>query len=153
MLFRSVNVSHNELTGEIPAMLGSRFATPSAFASNPDLCGPPLESECSAYRRHRKRQRLQRLALVIGAVAGGLVLLVLLCCCCVFSLLRWRRRFVEKRDGVKKRRRSPGRGSGSSGTSTESQTKLIMFNSRITYADTVEAGEPLIFLGPHGPLI
>jgi hypothetical protein len=151
----SFNVSHNDLTGEIPAVLGSRFGTPSAFASNPDLCGPPLESECSQYRQHRKRQRLQRLALVIGAVAAASLLLVLLCCCCVFGLLRWRRKFVERRDGVKKRRRSPGRGSGSSGTSTDSQTKLIMFNSRITYADTVEATrqfdeENVLSRGRHG---
>lgn len=101
---------------------------------------------------------MQRLALLIGVVAAAVLLVVLFCCCCVFSLLRWRRRFIESRDGVKKRRRSPGRGSGSSGTSTEngvSQPKLIMFNSRITYADTVEATrqfdeENVLSRGRHG---
>ncbi|AQK58489.1 hypothetical protein ZEAMMB73_Zm00001d052986 [Zea mays] len=45
-------------------MLGSRFGSSSAYASNSDLCGPPSESECGVYRRRRRRQRVQRLALL-----------------------------------------------------------------------------------------
>uniref|UniRef100_A0A804P0V5 Uncharacterized protein n=1 Tax=Zea mays TaxID=4577 RepID=A0A804P0V5_MAIZE len=73
-------------------MLGSRFGSSSAYASNSDLCGPPSESECGVYRRRRRRQRVQRLALLFGVVAAAALLVALFCCCCVFSLMGWRRR-------------------------------------------------------------
>ncbi|CAL9108802.1 unnamed protein product [Musa textilis] len=146
-----LNVSDNSLRGEIPGVVSSRFGDPSAFAGNPDLCGHPLETAC------QKRKR-PYLILVIGLAAAAACILVLFCCCFAFSLLRWRRRFLDSRAGVKKR--SPGRGSGSSGGSgggseNNGGPKLVMFSNRNTYADTVEATrqfdeENVLSRGRHG---
>lgn len=146
-----LNVSGNNLSGEIPGMLSSRFGDPSAFAGNPDLCGPPLEAECKGSRKKKQRSW----ALLIGLVAAAVCILVLFCCFFVITLLRWRRRFLDSRAGVKKR--SPGRGSGSSGSGENGGggPKLVMFDTRITYADTMEATrqfdeENVLSRGRHG---
>ena len=42
-----LNVSSNNLEGEIPHMLGATFNDPSVFAMNQGLCGNPLHRECA----------------------------------------------------------------------------------------------------------
>ncbi|KAJ4965695.1 hypothetical protein NE237_017544 [Protea cynaroides] len=135
------NVSRNNLRGEIPYMLGSRFKDPSAFAFNRDLCGKPLNITCENVSKPNKKKR--RLILFIGIAVAGACLTTLCCCCYVFSLLRWRKR-LRGESGEKKR--SParvssgtaegGRGSGENGNGGP---KIIMFNNKLTYAETLEA--------------
>lgn len=130
-------MSSNDLEGEIPEMLGSRFNDPSAFAMNRKLCGKPLKRECANVRR-RKRKRL--ILFICVAVAGS-CLLTLCCCGYIYSLLRWRKKLREGATGEKKR--SPAssgaergsRGSGENGGGP----KLVMFNNKITVAETLEA--------------
>ncbi|PKA60445.1 putative LRR receptor-like serine/threonine-protein kinase [Apostasia shenzhenica] len=147
-----LNLSSNDLQGEIPASLGSRFNDPSAFEDNPNLCGQPLEKVCSGERKRRRRKKTERLALLIGLPAVAAVSLALMSFCCVFTLLRWRKRVLDRRNGVKKR--SPGRGSGGE---NGGGPKLVMFNSKITYAETVDATrnfeeENVLNRGRHGLL-
>ena len=133
-----LNLSKNDLEGEIPQTLGSRFNDPSVFAMNRKLCGKPLHRECANVRRRRRR----RLIIFIGVAVAGLCLLALICCGYFYSLLRWRNKLREGVTGEKKR--SPtsaslggaerGRGSGENGG-----PKLVMFNNKITYAETLEA--------------
>ncbi|MQL91767.1 hypothetical protein Taro_024382 [Colocasia esculenta] len=158
---RYLNVSDNNLEGGIPTTLGLRFDDPALFSGNPDLCGRPLEATCVDGKRRRRRRA--RLILSICIAAAATVLMTLCCCCCVVSLVRWRLRFVDGRAGVKKRR-SPGRRSGStesgvssgeSGAGGNGGPKLVMFNSKITYAETVEATrqfdeENVLSRGRHG---
>lgn len=137
-----LNVSDNDLVGEIPEVLGSRFNDPSVFAMNKRLCGKPLHHrECGNVKRRKRR----RLIIFIGVAVVGLCLLALCCCGYVYSLLRWRNKLREGVTGEKKRT-SPtsaslgggtdrsGRGSGENGG-----PKLVMFNNKITYAETLEA--------------
>ncbi|BFG17703.1 hypothetical protein CerSpe_039760 [Prunus speciosa] len=135
-----LNVSNNNLAGEIPKPLGSQFNDPSVFAMNRNLCGKPLDRECADVRR-RKRNRL---ILLIGVAVGGACLLALCCCGYVYSLLRWRKKLREMVGGGQKKRNSPrtssggdqrSRGSGENGGGP----KLVMFNSKITYAEALEA--------------
>ena len=62
----------------------------------------------------------------------------LFCCFFVITLLRWRCRFFDSRADVKKQ--SLGRDSKSSGSGEKGggDPKLVMFDNRITYANTVE---------------
>ncbi|KAL3840256.1 hypothetical protein ACJIZ3_024847 [Penstemon smallii] len=129
-----LNLSANNLEGEIPLALASRFNDPSVYAMNKNLCGRPLTKNCPSVKS-RKRRRL--IIFIAVAVAGSIVLL--LCCCgYVYSLLRWRKKLRAGAAGEKKRSPSPGsqgaRGSGENGV-----PKLVMFNNKITYAETLEA--------------
>lgn len=148
-----LNVSNNNLDGEIPPMLSSRFNDPSVYAMNKKLCGKPLHRECGKSKR-RKRKRL---IIIIGVAAAGLCLLALCCCGYVYSLLRWRRKLREGVTGEKKR--SPSAGSNgernSRGSGENGGPKLIVFNNKITYAETLEATrnfdeENVLSRGKHG---
>ncbi|KAL4300630.1 hypothetical protein AHAS_Ahas17G0220100 [Arachis hypogaea] len=150
---KNLNLSNNELEGEIPQMLGSRFNDPSVFAMNQNLCGKPLHRECANVRRRKRR----RLIIFIGVAVAGLIILALCCCGYVYSLWRWRNKLRQGVTGEKKR--SPtststggerGRGSGENGG-----PKLVMFNNKITYAETLEATrnfdeENVLSRGRHG---
>ncbi|KAM1012364.1 hypothetical protein ACFX2C_042619 [Malus domestica] len=132
-----LNLSNNNLAGEIPKPLGSQFNDPSVFARNGDLCGKPLDRECADVRR-RKRNRL---TLLIAVAVGGAFLLALCCCGYIYSLLRWRTKLRETVIGGQKKRTSPRTSSGdkSSRGSGDGGPKLVMFNSKITYAEALEA--------------
>uniref|UniRef100_F6GZR0 Protein kinase domain-containing protein n=1 Tax=Vitis vinifera TaxID=29760 RepID=F6GZR0_VITVI len=131
-----LNLSQNNLEGEIPKMLGSQFTDPSVFAMNPKLCGKPLKEECEGVTKRKRR----KLILLVCVAVGGATLLALCCCGYIFSLLRWRKKLREGAAGEKKRSPAPssggerGRGSGENGG-----PKLVMFNNKITYAETLEA--------------
>lgn len=133
------NVSSNNLQGEIPLLLASRFNNPSAFANNQDLCGKPLGRKCE---NADDRDGRKKLILLIVIAASGACLLALCCCFYIFSLLRWRRRLKESAAAEKKR--SPARASSGASGGRRSSTdnggpKLVMFNNKITLAETVEA--------------
>lgn len=132
-----LNLSSNNLEGEIPKLLGSRFRDPSVFAKNPKLCGKPLHKECASVKRRKRR----RLILFIGVAVAGACLLAFCCCGYIFSLLRWRKRLKEGVAGGKKR--SPARASSgadrSRGSGENGGPKLVMFNNKITLAETLEA--------------
>ncbi|KOM45212.1 hypothetical protein LR48_Vigan06g051800 [Vigna angularis] len=133
-----LNVSGNNLDGEIPPTLGFRFSNPDVFTDNPGLCGKPLDTKCEDINNGKDRKRMIVLVVV---VACGAFVLVLFCCFYVFSLLRWRKRLKRGVSGEKKK--SPARASsGTSGgrSSTESGgPKLVMFNTKVTLAETTEA--------------
>jgi hypothetical protein len=132
-----LNLSRNDLEGEIPELLGSRFNDPSVFAVNGKLCGKPVDRECADVKK-RKRKKL---FLFIGVPIAATILLALCCCAYIYSLLRWRSRL---RDGVTgEKKRSPARASSgadrSRGSGENGGPKLVMFNNKITYAETLEA--------------
>ncbi|KAJ6915869.1 LOW QUALITY PROTEIN: LRR receptor-like serine/threonine-protein kinase [Populus alba x Populus x berolinensis] len=133
-----LNVSRNNLEGGIPALLGSRFNNPSAFADNPRLCGKPLPRNCVDVEASNRRKRL---ILLIAVVVSGACMLALCCCFYTYSLLRWRKRLKQGAAGEKKR--SPARpssnGSGDRGSTDNGGPKLVMFNNKITLAETTEA--------------
>ncbi|KAL0360597.1 UNVERIFIED_CONTAM: putative LRR receptor-like serine/threonine-protein kinase [Sesamum radiatum] len=63
--------------------------------------------------------------------------MLLLCCCgYIYSLLRWRKKLRAGQAGEKKRSPSPG-SQGARGSGENGAPKLIMFNNKITYAETV----------------
>ncbi|MCI11348.1 LRR receptor-like kinase, partial [Trifolium medium] len=133
-----LNVSNNNLEGEIPEMLSSKFNDPSVYAMNKRLCGKPLHKECGKSKR-RKRKKL---IIIIGVAAAGLCLLALCCCGYVYSLLRWRRKLREGVTGEKKRSPTSAGSNGernSRGSGDNGGPKLIVFNNKITYAETLEA--------------
>ena len=148
-----LNLSSNNLEGEIPKLLGTQFNDPSVFAMNQRLCGKPLHKECANVRRTRKR----RLIIFIGVALAGLCILGLCCCGYICSLLRWRKKLREGVIGEKKRSSTSassggerGRGSGENGG-----PKLVMFNGKITFAETLEATrnfdeENVLFRGRYG---
>lgn len=119
-------------------MLGSRFNNPSAFADNPRLCGKPLPRNCVDVEASNRRKRL---ILLIVVVVSGACMLALCCCFYTYSLLRWRKRLKQGAAGEKKR--SPARpssnGSGGRGSTDNGGPKLVMFNNKITLAETTEA--------------
>jgi hypothetical protein len=131
------NVSGNNLEGEIPQSLGSRFNNPAVFADNQGLCGKPLESKCEGTDNRDKK----RLIVLIIIIAVGACILVLFCCFYIIGLWRWRKKLKERVSGEKKK--SPARASsGASGGRVSSENggpKLVMFNSKITLAETIEA--------------
>ncbi|PKU83726.1 probable inactive leucine-rich repeat receptor kinase XIAO [Dendrobium catenatum] len=144
------NVSSNNLEGEIPPMLSSRFENASLFDGNPALCGQPLANNCGG-----KKRWTRSILFISLAAALAVITLTTVYCCCVCFVIRWRQRFLERRDGPKKR--SPGRGSGSSSGSAGENggPKLIMFQNKITYAETLEATrqfdeENVLSRGRHG---
>ncbi|XVF63755.1 hypothetical protein PTKIN_Ptkin09bG0111900 [Pterospermum kingtungense] len=132
-----LNLSRNNLEGEIPNALGSRFDDPSVFSMNRDLCGKPLNRECANVRNRKRR----KLVLLIAIAAGGACLLALCCCAYIYSLLRWRKKLREWATGEKKR--SPARASSGAdrgrGSGENGGPKLVMFNNKITLAETLEA--------------
>ncbi|OIW15593.1 hypothetical protein TanjilG_08169 [Lupinus angustifolius] len=132
-----LNLSRNNLDGEIPDMLGSRFNDPSVYAMNQRLCGKPLKRECKNVRRKRRK----RLIIFVGVALAGVCILGLFCCAYIYSLLRWRKKLREGVTGEK--RRSPNSASSGAdrgrGSSENGGPKLVMFNGKITYAETVEA--------------
>ncbi|PRQ27145.1 putative protein kinase RLK-Pelle-LRR-VII-3 family [Rosa chinensis] len=135
---KSLNLSNNNLSGKIPELLGSQF-NGSVFAMNPKLCGKPLDRECG----DAKRRRRNRLLLLIGVAAGGALLLLMCCCGYVYSLFRWRKKLREMVTGEKKGP-SPGRASSGGersgrGSGDNGGPKLVMFNTKITYAEALEA--------------
>lgn len=131
---RFLNLSANHFEGEIPQALASRFSDPSLYAMNEKLCGEPLRKNCKS-TNSRKRKKL---ILFIVVVAVGSLMLLLCCCGYIYSLLRWRKKLRAGAEGVKKRSPSPG-SQGARGSEENGQPKLIMFNNKITYAETVEA--------------
>ncbi|XP_021284821.1 probable LRR receptor-like serine/threonine-protein kinase At4g36180 [Herrania umbratica] len=132
-----LNLSRNNLEGEIPNALGSRFDDPSVFSMNSELCGKPLNRECANVRNGKRR----KLIILIAIAAGGACLLALCCCGYVYSLLRWRKKLREWATGEKKR--SPASASSgadrSRGSGENGGPKLVMFNNKITLAETLEA--------------
>ncbi|KAG0498599.1 hypothetical protein HPP92_003290 [Vanilla planifolia] len=143
------NISSNNMEGQIPPALASRFNNASLFANNPGLCGEPLDYRCSA-------KRWTRSTLFIAlATALAVAVLSIIYCYCICFVIRWRQWFLERRDGPKKG--VPGRGSGSStGSGGENGApKLVMFQNKITYAETLEATrqfdeESVLSRGRHG---
>ncbi|KAE8684453.1 putative LRR receptor-like serine/threonine-protein kinase [Hibiscus syriacus] len=134
---RYLNLSRNNLEGEIPNALGSRFNNPSVFSMNKELCGKPLNRECANVRNRKRR----KLILLIVVAAGGACLVALFCCGYIYGLLRWRKRLGEWAAGEKKRSPS-GASSGAdkgNGSGENGGPKLVMFNNKITLAETLEA--------------
>ncbi|KHN41912.1 Putative LRR receptor-like serine/threonine-protein kinase [Glycine soja] len=132
------NVSGNNLDGEIPPTLGSWFSNPSVFANNQGLCGKPLDKKCEDINGKNRK----RLIVLVVVIACGAFALVLFCCFYVFSLLRWRKRLKQGVSGEKKK--SPARASSGTSAARSSSTqsggpKLVMFNTKITLAETIEA--------------
>jgi hypothetical protein len=132
------NLSRNSLEGEIPEALAARFTNPTVFVKNPGLCGKPLGIECPNVRRRRRRKLI---LLVTLAVAGALLLL--LCCCgYVFSLWKWRNKLRLGLSRDKKgtpSRTSRASSGGTRGEDNNGGPKLVMFNNKITLAETLEA--------------
>ncbi|CAN4078775.1 unnamed protein product [Withania somnifera] len=129
------NVSNNNLFGQIPVMLGSRFNNSLDYAGNRGLCGVPLE------RCETSGNGGNKFIMFIAVAASGALLLLSCCCFYTYNLLRWRWKLKEKAAGEKKHsparastRTSGGRGSGENGG-----PKLVMFNNKITLAETIEA--------------
>ncbi|XVE94609.1 hypothetical protein REPUB_Repub02eG0023200 [Reevesia pubescens] len=150
---KHLNLSRNNLEGEIPNALSSRFNDPSVFSMNIELCGKPLNRECANVRNRKRRKMI----LLIAIAAGGACLLAVCCCGYIYSLFRWRKKLGGWATGEKKRS-SPrvssgtdrGRGSGENGG-----PKLVMFNNKITLAETLEATrqfdeENVLSRGRHG---
>lgn len=134
----NLNVSNNNLEGEIPVAVGSRFNNSSVFRGNQALCGKPLDKKCEEADNGDKRNRL---ILFIAVAASGTLLTLSCCCFYVYSLLKWRQKLKQGATGEKKpsparasTRTSGGRGSGDNGG-----PKLVMFNNKITLAETIEA--------------
>ena len=119
-------------------MLGSRFNNPSTFADNPRLRGKPLPRNYVDVEASNQRKRL---ILLIAVVVSRACMLVLCCCFYIYSLLRWRKRLKQGAAGEKKR--SPARPSsnesGGRGSTDNGGPKLVMFNNKITLAETTEA--------------
>ncbi|KAG9442915.1 hypothetical protein H6P81_018769 [Aristolochia fimbriata] len=134
-----LNVSNNNLEGEIPRTLAFRFNNPSLFSMNQHLCGKPLSRKCENAPKKGKSKKKKKVIVLLGIAAGVAVLAALCCCCYIISLLRWRKRLQE--GGEKKK--SPARGSSGAnsgaGDNGNGGPKLVMFNNKITYAETLEA--------------
>ncbi|KAL2892825.1 hypothetical protein RDABS01_008734 [Bienertia sinuspersici] len=133
-----LNLSSNNIEGEIPKSLGSHFNDPSLFANNKNLCGYPMKMECPSVRRKSRR----KLMLFIGITVGGVLLLSICCCIYIISLLRWRERLKAKATGGEKKPSPPRRSSGTEKGRRSSENgapKLVMFTSKITLAEALEA--------------
>ncbi|KAL0332717.1 UNVERIFIED_CONTAM: putative LRR receptor-like serine/threonine-protein kinase [Sesamum calycinum] len=134
----SLNVSDNNLEGEIPIVLGSRFNNQSSFIGNQGLCGKPLDRKCEEIGNENRRNRL---ILFIAVSASGILLMLSCCCFYTYSFLRWREKVQKSTAGEKKQSpaRASSRTSGGRGSSENGGPKLIMFNNKITLAETIEA--------------
>ncbi|KAK1555295.1 hypothetical protein Q3G72_024624 [Acer saccharum] len=132
-----LNLSRNNLEGEIPKTLGSRFNDPLVFSMNRELCGRPLDRECANVRKMKRK----KLIILICVAVAGVCLLALCCCGYIYSLLRWRKK-LRGANGEKKPSPACGSGSGTDrgrGSGENGGPKLVMFNNKITYAETLEA--------------
>ncbi|XWS25860.1 hypothetical protein CRYUN_Cryun27aG0103600 [Craigia yunnanensis] len=132
-----LNLSRNNLEGEIPNALGSRFNDPSVFSMNRELCGKPLNTECANVRNRKRR----KLILLIAIAGGGACLLAVCCFGYIYSLLRWRKKLREWATGKKKRSQASASSGAdrSPGSGENGGPKLVMFNNKITLAETLEA--------------
>ncbi|KAL3345972.1 hypothetical protein AABB24_024762 [Solanum stoloniferum] len=132
----SFNVSNNNLGGQIPEMLGSRFNNSLNYAGNQGLCGEPLERRCET-----SGDGGNKLIMFIAVAASGALLLLSCCCLYTYNFLRWRRKIKEKAAGEKKHSpaRASSRTSGGRGSGENGGPKLVMFNNKITLAETIEA--------------
>ncbi|CAN1127175.1 Probable LRR receptor-like serine/threonine-protein kinase At4g36180 [Linum perenne] len=127
------------LEGEVPEPLGARFNDPSVFSMN-KLCGKPLKKDCSNVKNRKRR----KLILFIAVVTCGSLLLAFCCSGYIYSLLRWRTKLREFAAGKKPtpNRASSGtdRSRGSNGGENNGGgPKLVMFNNKMTFAETIEA--------------
>ncbi|WMV16665.1 hypothetical protein MTR67_010050 [Solanum verrucosum] len=132
----SFNVSNNNLGGQIPEMLGSRFNNSLDYTGNQGLCGEPLERRCET-----SGDGGNKLIMFIAVAASGALLLLSCCCLYTYNFLRWRRKLKEKAAGEKKHSpaRASSRTSGGRGSGENGGPKLVMFNNKITLAETIEA--------------
>ncbi|MCD7449426.1 hypothetical protein HAX54_052132 [Datura stramonium] len=97
----SFNVSNNNLVGQIPVMLGSRFNNSLDYAGNQGLCGVPLQRRCeTSGNGSSKRRQLEKRSIVLQGLVQGPVVVVAVA------------RMVDPN---------------------------IMFNNKITLAETIEA--------------
>ncbi|KAL3642050.1 hypothetical protein CASFOL_012865 [Castilleja foliolosa] len=132
-----LNLSNNNLVGEVPVNVGSRFDNQSSFAGNPGLCGKPLDRICG------ENADKNRLIMFVAVAASGTLLMLSCCCFYIYSFLRWREKVQKDASGEKKKQspaRASSRTSGGRGSSENGgPPKLIMFNDKITLAETVEA--------------
>ncbi|KAL6571455.1 hypothetical protein OROHE_003098 [Orobanche hederae] len=128
------NVSNNNLEGEVPVVLSSRFNNQSSFSGNRGLCGKPLDRKCKD-----KNGDNNRLIMFIAVAASGTLLMLSFCCFYIYSFLRWREKVRKGVIGEEKKKPSPVRTSGGRGSSENGEPKLIMFNNKITLAETIEA--------------
>ncbi|GFP94131.1 probable LRR receptor-like serine/threonine-protein kinase at4g36180 [Phtheirospermum japonicum] len=132
-----LNLSNNNLVGEVPVNVGSRFNNQSSFAGNPGLCGKPLHRKCG------ENGDKNRLIMFVAVAASGTLLMLSCCCFYIYSFLRWREKVQKDATGEKKKQspaRASSRTSGGRGSSEHGgPPKLVMFNDKITLAETVEA--------------
>ncbi|PHT47152.1 hypothetical protein CQW23_11360 [Capsicum baccatum] len=122
-----LDLSTNNFSGEIPANL--------TMLSSLGLCGEPLE------RCETSGNGGNKLIMFIAVAASGAPLLLSCCCLYTYNLLRWRRKLKEKAAGEKKHSpsRASSRTSGGRGSGENGGPKLVMFNNKITLAETIEA--------------
>ncbi|KAJ0753783.1 putative protein kinase RLK-Pelle-LRR-VII-3 family [Helianthus annuus] len=129
------NVSNNDLEGPIPEPLASRFNNESVYAGNGGLCGKPLDRKCKGITSGSNK----RMIWLIVVAAAGAIFMSLCCCFYTYSLFRWRRRIQEKSKAGEKKKTSPQRSSGTRSSGENGGPKLVMFNNKITLAETLEA--------------
>ncbi|KAJ0888680.1 putative receptor protein-tyrosine kinase RLK-Pelle-LRR-VII-3 family [Helianthus annuus] len=129
------NVSNNDLEGPIPEPLASRFNNESVYAGNGGLCGKPLDRKCKGVTSGSNK----RMIWLIVVAAAGAIFMSLCCCFYTYSLFRWRRRIQEKSKAGEKKKTSPQRSSGTRSSGENGGPKLVMFNNKITLAETLEA--------------
>ncbi|KAH7365509.1 hypothetical protein KP509_18G032000 [Ceratopteris richardii] len=114
---RQLNLSENNLQGAIPRELGSRFSK-SSFAGNSLLCGAPLNVSCPKNAGGGLGKHAIVSIIVVASVLSGTIFVFLIICTIVHF--------------------GPDKGSG--GTSiVQSEQKIVMFYSPITYAHVLEA--------------
>lgn len=68
------NVSYNNLSGPIPSTESIQKFDSSAFSHNPGLCGPPLDTSCSAGTASAKRKPKLSTSVIVAIVAAALIL-------------------------------------------------------------------------------
>lgn len=131
------NVSNNNLEGKIPVTVGYRFNI-SSFLGNNGLCGKPLERNCETSDSGDRRNRL---ILFIAVAASGTLLMLSCCCFYAYSLLKWRQKLKQGAAAEKKHSptRMSTRTSGGRSSGDNVGPKLVMFNNKITLAETIEA--------------
>ncbi|GJU14495.1 probable LRR receptor-like serine/threonine-protein kinase [Tanacetum coccineum] len=129
------NVSNNDLEGKIPDPLASRFNNESVYEGNSGLCGKPLDRKCKGEGRGTNKRMI---LLIVVAVAGAIFMSI---CCCfyTYSLFKWRKKLIERAKLGEKKRTSPQRSSGTRSSGENGGPKLVMFNNKITLAETLEA--------------
>ncbi|KAL8250811.1 hypothetical protein R6Q59_034504 [Mikania micrantha] len=129
------NVSNNNLKGPIPESLASRFNNESVYAGNSGLCGKPLNKKCKGITSGSRK----RMILLIVVAAAGAIFMSICCCFYTYSLFKWRKRIKEKSKAGEKKKTSPQRSSGTRSSGENGGPKLVMFNNKITLAETLEA--------------